>query len=249
MNAQENINAPKVNAITHLGVSDMPFTGGALLFKAMKMIKDLGRLYPKEDSKQKRHYAIYECPYCGKHFISRTDVINCGTTVSCGCYNNLMRSKTHKKHGFSHTRIGKCWQGMISRCYYEKHVAYKNYGDRGITVCNEWKNDFMQFYDWAMMSGYADNLQIDRKDNDKGYSPENCRWVIPSINCQNRRMRLDNTSGYKGVFKSRNGNWITTIGHQAAKFNLGTYLTPQEAAIAYNNFVIQNKTNHILNPI
>ena len=54
-------------------------------------------------------------------------------------------------------------------------IHYENYGGRGITVCDEWKEDFMAFYEWSMQNGYADNLTLDIKDNDKGYSPDNCR--------------------------------------------------------------------------
>lgn len=78
-------------------------------------------------------------------------------------------------HGCTHTRLFSIWHNMKSRCYYTKGKDYKDYGARGITVCAEWLHDFAAFRDWAMTHGYRDDLSIDRIDNDKGYSLENCR--------------------------------------------------------------------------
>jgi hypothetical protein len=66
---------------------------------------------------------------------------------------------------------------MKDRCFNKRCHAYKNYGGRGITVCDEWKNDFIAFRDWALSNGFADNLTLDREDVDQGYSPSNCRWL------------------------------------------------------------------------
>lgn len=75
---------------------------------------------------------------------------------------------------------------MKVRCYYKKHDRYQNYGGRGIKVCDEWKNDFSRFKDWALKNGYDDELTIDRIDNDADYSPSNCRWITNSQQQKNR---------------------------------------------------------------
>ncbi|MFC3212687.1 hypothetical protein [Planomicrobium okeanokoites] len=77
------------------------------------------------------------------------------------------------------------WHAMRSRCTNPANPAYRLYGGRGITVCEEWQ-DFDKFYNWSLANGFSHELQIDRTDNDKGYSPENCRWVTASENSYNK---------------------------------------------------------------
>jgi len=92
-------------------------------------------------------------------------------------------------HGMSNTKIYKKWRSMKRRCNAKNTESkmYKNYSGRGITVCDEWKNDFMAFYTWAMANGYAEGLELDRKDNDKGYSPDNCRFITHKENERHKR--------------------------------------------------------------
>lgn len=75
---------------------------------------------------------------------------------------------------------------MKTRCYNPKTHNYKNYGGKGITVCDEWKNDFEAFYNWAMTNGYIEGFSIERNDNSKGYSPENCRWIPAGLQARNK---------------------------------------------------------------
>lgn len=93
-------------------------------------------------------------------------------------------------YGYSKLRIYRIWTGMKSRCNNSKDDHYFNYGGRGIKVCDEWnkKYGFFNFYSWAMANGYNDNLSIDRIDNDKNYSPDNCRWVTIPEQIENRRI-------------------------------------------------------------
>ena len=89
-------------------------------------------------------------------------------------------------HGQRNTRLYHIWTSMKQRCCNPNHKYYNLYGGRGISVCEEWLN-FEPFYEWAKASGYNDKLTIDRKDNDKGYSPDNCRWTTQKVQCNNRR--------------------------------------------------------------
>lgn len=91
------------------------------------------------------------------------------------------------KHGLRHTRLYGIWLQMKNRCNNEKTARYKDYGARGITVCDEWCNDFKAFYDWSMANGYSDDLTIDRINNDGNYEPSNCRWI--TIKQQSRNTR------------------------------------------------------------
>lgn len=99
--------------------------------------------------------------------------------------------KSHTKHGKSKTKLYRKYMSILRRCYDKNDKGYARYGGRGIDVCDEWKNDFQAFYDWAYSNGY-DPLKngrywsIDRIDNDKGYSPSNCRFVTAKEQMRNR---------------------------------------------------------------
>jgi len=107
--------------------------------------------------------------------------------------------------------------------------------------CIGWKNDFMSFYNWSHANGYGDNLTIDRINNDKGYSPENCRWATKTEQSINQRMKKSNTSGYVGVcFHKQKNKWVATIKYKG-KSVLYKYFSNKQEAIKYRDAYIIDK--------
>lgn len=139
-------------------------------------------------SKNHRGYSICRCD-CGNRFVTRNDGLKSGETVSCGCYNRdrARRGDNRRTHGQAGKPLYKSWQNMKNRCYNKKVRQYKDYGGRGITVCDEWRDSFAAFESWAMSSGYKNGLTVDRIDNDGNYCPENCRWITKQEQQSNKR--------------------------------------------------------------
>lgn len=135
----------------------------------------------------KKWFCICDCG--GSKTVRITDLTR-GKTQSCGCLRreqlNNARKLIPKIHGGCGSRLYRIWSNMKGRCTNPHNKDFPLYGGRGIIICAEWLHDFKAFQKWALSHGYRDDLTIDRMDNDKGYSPDNCRWATMKEQIANR---------------------------------------------------------------
>lgn len=151
----------------------------------------IGRLSVIEEcGRDASGHVLWRCHCeCGNVVTVRGSDLISEDTTSCGCYQRERVAEANTTHGASQTRLYYVWASMLQRAGVRKGASEDTkrlYQDRGITVCDEWLV-FENFRDWALSHGYKDGLQIDRVNNDAGYCPENCRWVTPKENVNNRR--------------------------------------------------------------
>lgn len=139
----------------------------------------------KTKSKNRRTYWLCRCD-CGKEIEVMTQNLTYKTKYSCGC----TRKQIISKYKDYNKKIYAIWNGMKGRCYRKNDKGYKNYGARGIKICDEWldkEKGFINFQKWALNNGYKEGLSIDRINNNDDYKPSNCRWVTCAKNNLNRR--------------------------------------------------------------
>lgn len=147
-----------------------------------------GRLVAVEPTQQMKHGVTvwkFQCDCGNSVFIPLSRAGR--HTSSCGCLRNDTVRQLRIKHGESQTRLYSIWKGMNKRCSNPATKSYEVYGGRGISVCDEWKQDYNAFREWALSHGYDEKLTLDRINNDLGYSPNNCKWATKAEQSQNRR--------------------------------------------------------------
>lgn len=177
------------------------------------------RIYKTSESSN--IYCDIKC-FCGKrkeHIILRH--ILEGHTKSCGCLHKTI-------NGDSDTRLYKIFRGIVTRCTNKNRADSRNYVDKGISICEEWKNSFCKFKEWALKNGYNDTLTIDRINNALGYSPENCRWVTKKAQArntsQNRKITINGETHILTEWAE-----ITGINRYTISTRLQRGWTPEEA--------------------
>ena len=181
--------------------------------------------YREVKSGRNRIYLKCKCE-CGTVTSVVKDKIRSGHTKSCGC----LRKEKKPTHGMRWTRFYKIWQGIKERCHNENNQAYKDYGGRGIKVCERWQS-FENFRD-DMYDGYLKHVEehgeqqtsIDRIDNDGNYMQSNCKWSTRTEQCRNRRVFSSNQSGVTGVsWDSTHNKWVSRIGLNGKQKFLGSF--------------------------
>ena len=140
----------------------------------------------RDESRKKAAYWLCKCD-CGNEKVVQGCHLRSGATVSCGCFHDESARKCKTKHGMSYSRLYRTWESMRDRCSRENQKGYVNYGGRGISVCPEWRDSFEAFYEWAMATGYRDDLTLDRIEVNGNYEPSNCRWIKNKDQQNNRR--------------------------------------------------------------
>lgn len=189
---------------------------------------------------------LCECLNCGSRIVLIGTFVKNGYSKSCGCLKRETSRKNMTKHGMCGTKLYNIWRSMKARCYSEHYHAKHRYKDRGIVVCDEWKDNFTKFYE-DMKDGYFEGAQIDRINNDDIYKKENCRWVTPSENANNRS-KYYNKTGYTGVtFKESINKYCAYMYYKRKSIHIGTFETLEDAVRTRREFIIkfndENNTN------
>lgn len=178
-----------------------------------------------------QQFAVLQCS-CGTVVavrVANLRIKDGHATKSCGC----LLSESRVVHGDHTTRLYGVWESMKGRCACETHTSFQQYGEVGIRVCDAWQ-DFATFREWAMATGFREGLSIDRRQGDRGYSPENCRWANRNQQSQNRRRKRTSKSPYKGGYQTKYGGWRASIWVDGKSLNLGVHATAGDAARAYD---------------
>lgn len=207
------------------------------------IIKEYPIIKDKYRHKIRKFDAI--CPNCFVTFLitERDGIINKKSETCNSC------TSTKHNDSVNRTRLYNIWASMKHRVQGKNKKDFIAYKEKEITICKEWANDYIVFKKWALENGYNDTLQIDRKNNDKGYSPNNCRWVTQAVQNRNqRKLRSSNSSGFRGaMFRKDTKKWTANITVNYKKISLGCFKCRYEAVYAYDKYIDDNNLEHTKN--
>lgn len=192
---------------------------------------------------QKIRRFLCQCECGNKKIVSFYNLLK-GNTRSCGC----LKKESEQRFGLTRkypkeavsSRLYRIWFSMKQRCYDSKSSNFYLYGGRGISVCAEWKNDYISFYNWAVTNGYSDSLSIDRINNNGNYEPSNCRWATRREQANNTRRNTILTLGNESHTASE---WsrITNIGLSTILQRKNVYKWSDERTLTTNPKDYRNK--------
>lgn len=207
-----------------------------------------GRLTVVEYDHTHNGSAYWKCKCdCGNEKIISSNSLTQGNATSCGCYRKEYVSAQKKTHGMSKTRIYREFRAMKTRCTNENIEEHHRYSGRGINICDEWmgKGGFERFMKWAYANGYSDDLSIDRIDNDKGYSPDNCRWVDRITQANNTSLNHNITINGE-THTMMEWSQITGISYSAIKGRINKLGWSPEEALGFREHSKITKTSRVI---
>ena len=196
--------------------------------KSLNLIgEEFGRLTVVKRAENDKHGKtrwVCSCD-CGNSTVTYGTDLKRGKSKSCGCIQKI--------HGLSSHKLYNVFTAMKNRCYNPESISYPWYGAQGIDIYKDWLDDYTNFHDWALNTGFNEDLEIDRIDSSKGYYPENCRWVTRREQNINQRARKDNTSGVRGVkWNGARRKWEVNISVNKKQLYIGLFEDFDEAVEA-----------------
>ena len=159
------------------------------------------------ESGYRKRWGLFYCPYC-KQKVERVlaDVVN---NKSCGCSQHSIISETNRIHGQTPKSLYRRWVYMKNKCYNPNNPWYKDYGGKGIGVCDEWRSSFESFREWALTNGYRENLMLSRKDINSDFTPENCCFTKTIVTIEKRSTSKLNRQKAQEIRKLYNENELS----------------------------------------
>lgn len=213
-------------------------------FETIASLSNLIRCKPCREKYRQEHGRLsWSCVICGRATIRNPSKRKETCSAEC-CV--ALRKKLASRQSADWLRLRAIWRGMKARCLKPHSQVFAYYGGRGIRMCDEWQASFASFYEWAISNGYASHLELDRRDTNGHYEPDNCRWTTRHRQMSNTRKRRDaKTSKFKGVsWCAHMQQWRAQCHYRPRGVHIGLFATELEAALAYDECVHSLRPEH-----